>query len=104
MKIQIWTIVFFVFCLSGCSYVQHEKPNVVIIMTDDQGYGDMSCNGHPVLNTANIDKTQDVNPDETAVTFQVTLPKGDADLQTWFIDKDGTKRTAYWVYVTKGVG
>ena len=32
------------------------KPNVVIIMTDDQGYGEMSLHGNPVLQTPNIDK------------------------------------------------
>jgi arylsulfatase len=32
------------------------KPNVIIIMTDDQGYGEMSCHGNPVLKTPHIDK------------------------------------------------
>ncbi|MBM3783487.1 MAG: arylsulfatase [Acidobacteria bacterium] len=32
------------------------KPNVVIVITDDQGYGDLSCHGNPVLKTPNIDK------------------------------------------------
>ena len=32
------------------------KPNVVLVMTDDQGYGDLSCHGNPVLKTPNIDK------------------------------------------------
>ena len=32
------------------------KPNVVIILTDDQGYGDMSLHGNPVLKTPNIDQ------------------------------------------------
>ena len=31
------------------------KPNVVFVLTDDQGYGDLSCHGHPVLKTPNID-------------------------------------------------
>ena len=31
------------------------KPNVVLILTDDQGYGDISCLGNPVLRTPHID-------------------------------------------------
>ncbi len=32
------------------------RPNIVFILTDDQGYGDLSCHGHPVLKTPNIDR------------------------------------------------
>lgn len=35
---------------------QTEKPNVVIVMTDDQGYGDLSCHGNPVLKTPKLDE------------------------------------------------
>ena len=31
------------------------KPNIVFVITDDQGYGDLSCHGNPVLKTPNID-------------------------------------------------
>lgn len=31
------------------------QPNVVIVITDDQGYGDLSCHGNPVLKTPNLD-------------------------------------------------
>ena len=31
-------------------------PNVVIIFTDDQGYGDLSCYGHPTIHTPHIDR------------------------------------------------
>src|SRR6476661_5130214 len=31
------------------------KPNVLIVMTDDQGLGDFSYTGNPVLKTPNLD-------------------------------------------------
>jgi len=36
--------------------VQAAKPNVVIIFTDDQGYGDLSCFGSKTIQTPNIDR------------------------------------------------
>ncbi len=33
-----------------------ERPNVVIVITDDQGYGDLSCMGNPELKTPHLDK------------------------------------------------
>ena len=33
-----------------------DKPNVVIVITDDQGYGDLSCHGNPSLKTPRIDE------------------------------------------------
>jgi arylsulfatase len=31
------------------------KPNVILIITDDQGFGDLGCNGNPHVKTPNID-------------------------------------------------
>lgn len=31
------------------------RPNIVFILTDDQGYGQLGCQGHPWLKTPNID-------------------------------------------------
>jgi arylsulfatase A-like enzyme len=35
------------------------RPNIIVILTDDQGFGDMSCHGNPVLKTPNIDRLHD---------------------------------------------
>jgi arylsulfatase A-like enzyme len=35
--------------------VSADRPNVLLIMTDDQGYGDMSCHGNKVLKTPHLD-------------------------------------------------
>jgi arylsulfatase len=32
------------------------KPNVILILADDQGYGDLSCHGNPVLKTPHMDR------------------------------------------------
>ncbi len=32
------------------------KPNVILIMTDDQGYGDLACLGNPWIDSPNIDQ------------------------------------------------
>jgi arylsulfatase A-like enzyme len=33
-----------------------DRPNILFILTDDQGYGDLSAHGNPVLRTPNLDK------------------------------------------------
>ena len=33
----------------------NSRPNIVLVMADDQGWGDMAYNGHPVLKTPNFD-------------------------------------------------
>jgi arylsulfatase A-like enzyme len=33
-----------------------EQPNVIVVITDDQGYGDLSCHGNPVLKTPHMDQ------------------------------------------------
>ena len=35
---------------------QPAKPNILFILADDWGWGDLSCHGHPYVKTPNIDR------------------------------------------------
>lgn len=39
----------------ACSPEPPQKPNILIIITDDQGYGDLSIHGNPHVQTPNLD-------------------------------------------------
>jgi arylsulfatase A-like enzyme len=36
--------------------LENSRPNIVFIITDDQGYGELSCHGNPILKTPNLDR------------------------------------------------
>ena len=44
-----------VFSVPALSLAAAEKPNIILVMADDQGWGDMAYNGHAVLKTPNFD-------------------------------------------------
>ena len=43
-------------CLWSCHIQKGNSPNVILILTDDQGWGDLSSNGNLDLTTPNIDQ------------------------------------------------
>ena len=54
MKNSHLLIPFIFLCLIGALF--GKKPNIVIVITDDQGYGDLGCTGNPVIKTPHTDK------------------------------------------------
>ena len=45
--------------IACCALVTHAlaaKPNIIYIMTDDLGYGDLGCYGQQRIQTPNIDR------------------------------------------------
>ena len=47
---------FLLACLWSSSVVAAERPNIVFILADDWGWGDLGCHGHPYVKTPNIDR------------------------------------------------
>jgi arylsulfatase A-like enzyme len=47
-------ILFFALLTCSCQNRQ-DRPNIILIITDDQGYGDFGCKGNPLIETPNLD-------------------------------------------------
>ena len=41
--------------LTGCLSQKNKRPNIILLMADDQGWGDTGYNGHPHLKTPHLD-------------------------------------------------
>ena len=41
---------------AGTDIPEDARPNVLIILCDDLGYGDLGCNGHPIVRTEHVDR------------------------------------------------
>ncbi len=68
------------------------QPNIVFVITDDQGYGDLSCHGNPILKTPNLDKLHAVSLRLTDYHVSPTCTPTRAALMTGRY----TNRTGAW--------
>src|SRR5262245_26252201 len=55
LKRSLRAISFFIFTLAWTAFAA-KPPNVIIILADDLGYGDLSCYGHPTIRTPHLDR------------------------------------------------
>lgn len=44
---------------SSAVAAQPAHSNIIFILSDDQGYGDFSCLGNPILRASNLDRFHD---------------------------------------------
>ena len=50
-------ILIFLLCLLSLPRrTEARQPSVILMMTDDQGYGDLACHGNPILKTPHLDQ------------------------------------------------
>ncbi len=69
-----------------------DKPNIVIVITDDQGYGDLSCHGNPTLKTPNIDKLHS----ESVRLLDYHVAPTCSPTRAAFLTGHWTNRTGVW--------
>ncbi|NBC84459.1 MAG: sulfatase-like hydrolase/transferase [Bacteroidetes bacterium] len=76
-------IILLLFLLIACKTAnKSQRPNILFILTDDQGYGDFSCFGNNIVNTPNIDNLYEESTCFTHYTMNTVCAPTRASLMT----------------------
>ena len=97
MKLNIKILFFIVLIVSEIDIIKaqenlEKRPNVILIITDDQGYGDLACHGNTILDTPNMDRLHSQSVRFTNFHVSPTCAPTRAALMTGLY----TNRTGVW--------
>jgi arylsulfatase A-like enzyme len=59
LRVVLPALTLLLFAAAPRTVGEHSRPNIVLIMTDDQGYGDIAAHGHPKLRTPHMDRLRE---------------------------------------------
>ena len=70
------------FTLSANGQKKDSKPNIIFILCDDMGYGDLGCYGQPFIRTPHIDAMA-----SEGMRFSVCRQPGQRTFQSFIYDR-----------------
>ncbi|MBX2851750.1 MAG: sulfatase-like hydrolase/transferase [Phycisphaeraceae bacterium] len=54
--LHLFSLITFVFLPAGLVVAEDQRPNIVVVLADDMGWGDSATYGHELIKTPNLDK------------------------------------------------
>ncbi len=82
MKYLLLLVPFLIVCFLGSSEPAAKKANVIFIMTDDQGMGDLGCTGNPYIKTPHLDRLYEESVRLTNYHVSTTCAPSRASIMT----------------------